>query len=292
MFVNGVLYNGEVWQGLRATDLTLLENIDHQLMSIICDGHSKTPVEFYYLETATQPLKSIVASRRILYLHHILSRNNEELIRRVFNAQKDNTTPGDFLELVKGDLANIGETFDEKSIGSQTKTQYKNYIRKKMKLKAFEDLKTMQAGHSKIRGIKYDKFTIQEYMTSPTFTNEMVSLLFNMRCSMTRGVKCNFSSIFRGDLGCKLKCDIPEALDSQEHLNSCPRILSKMQGDQHLSFKYADIFGSLGEQRQAVEVLARILEIRDQILGESLPVGQNTGPNSTVTPPVNVVFVK
>ena len=32
----------------------------------------------------------------------------------VFNAQKDNTTPGDFLELVKGDLANIGETFDEK----------------------------------------------------------------------------------------------------------------------------------------------------------------------------------
>ena len=59
-----------------------------------------------------------------------------------------------------------------------------------------------------------------------------------------------------------------------------------------MSFKYADIFGSLGEQRQAVEVLARILEIRDQILDESLPVGQNTGPNSTVTPPVNVDFVK
>ena len=56
-----------------------------------------------------------------------------------------------------------------------------------------------------------------------------------------------------------------------------------------MSFKYADIFGSLGEQRQAVEVLARILEIRDQILDESLPVGQNTGPNST---PVNVVFAK
>ena len=129
-------------------------------------------------------------------------------------------------------------------------------------------------------------------MTSPTFTNEKVSLLFNMRCSMTRGVKCNFSSIFRGDLGCKLKCDIPEALDSQEHLNSCPGILSNMKGDHNLSVNYADIFGSLGEQRQAVEVLARILEIRDQILDESLPVGQNTGPNSTVTPPVNVVFVK
>ena len=65
-----------------------------------------------------------------------------------------------------------------------------------------------------------------------------------------------------------------------------------MQGDQHLSVKYDDIFGSLAEQREAVKVLARILEIRDQLLDESLPVGQNTGPNSTVTPPVNVVFVK
>ena len=52
---------------------------------------------------------------------------------------------------------------------------------------------------------------------------------------------------------------------------------------------YDDIFGSLEEQREAVQVLARILEIRDQLLEESLPVGQNTGPNST---PVNVVFAK
>ena len=65
-----------------------------------------------------------------------------------------------------------------------------------------------------------------------------------------------------------------------------------MQGEQHLSVKYDDIFGSLAEQREAVKVLARILEIRDQLLDESLPVGQNTGPNSAVTPPVNVVFVK
>ena len=189
-------------------------------MCIICDGHSKTPVEFYYLETASQPLKSILASRRIMYLHHILSRNSEELIKRVFNAQKDNITPGDFLELVKGDLANIGEAFDEESIMLQTKPQYKNHIKKKIRAKVFEDLKAMQMGHSKIRGIKYDHFKIQSYVTSPTFSNEMVSLLFNMRCSMTRGIKCNFPSMFRGDMKCKLKCDVPEALDSQQHLKS------------------------------------------------------------------------
>ena len=69
----------------------------------------------------------------------------------------------------------------------------------------------------------------------------------------------------RKHMSCKLKCGITEAINNQEHLNSCPRILSNMQGDQHLSVKYDDIFGSLAEQREAVKVLARILEIRDQL---------------------------
>ena len=129
-------------------------------------------------------------------------------------------------------------------------------------------------------------------MTSPPFSNEMVRLLFNLRCSMTRGVKTNFPSMFRGDMGCKLKCDIPEALDSQQHIKSCPILISKLKGNQHLSVSYEDIFGSLEEQREAVQVLARILEIRDQLLDESLPVGQNTGPNSTVASPVNLDFAK
>ena len=112
-----------------------------------------------------------------MYLHHILGRNKEELIRRVYNAQRDNITHGDFVELVKGDLEYIGEAFDEESMMLQTKIQFKNHIKKKIKAKAFEDLKILQMGHSKIRHIKYDHFKIQNYMTSPTFSNEMVRLL-------------------------------------------------------------------------------------------------------------------
>ena len=83
-----------------------------------------------------------------MYLHHLLSRNNEELIRRVYDAQRDNTTTGDFIELVKEDLTNIGEAFDEKHITKQTKNQFKNHIRNQIKLRAFEDLKNQQMKHS------------------------------------------------------------------------------------------------------------------------------------------------
>ena len=67
-------------------------------MKVICDGHSKAPTEFLYLETGATPLKDIVALRRIMYLHNILNRDKEELVRRIYETQKQNPTKGDFIE--------------------------------------------------------------------------------------------------------------------------------------------------------------------------------------------------
>ena len=75
MFVNGVLYNSETWQGLNSTDITSLSIVDHKIMRVICNGHSKTPTEFYFLETGALPLENIIASRRIMYHHNIISRD-------------------------------------------------------------------------------------------------------------------------------------------------------------------------------------------------------------------------
>ena len=49
----------------------------------------------------------------------------------------------------------------------------------------------------KIRDIKYKELKIQPYMKSGIFTNTMVTTLFNMRSSMTRNIKNNFSSMHR-----------------------------------------------------------------------------------------------
>ena len=45
-------YNSEVWHSLTKGDIFKLEVIDHQVMRAICYAHSKTPVEFLYLETS------------------------------------------------------------------------------------------------------------------------------------------------------------------------------------------------------------------------------------------------
>ena len=197
MFLNGVLFNSEVWQGLAATDITLLENLDHQVMRIICNGHAKTPIEFYYLETGATPLKQIISSRRIMYLHNILSREDSELVKRVYVTQRDNPTSGDFVELVKSDLEDINIEYIEKAIIQQSKTQLKLIIKEKLKASVLMKLKDKQSSHSKIRDIKYNKLQIQPYMASNKFTNEMVQLIFNFRSSMIKNIKANFSSINR-----------------------------------------------------------------------------------------------
>ena len=42
MFINGLLFNSEVWQGAGSSDIKCLKNVDHQLMRVICNGHAKT----------------------------------------------------------------------------------------------------------------------------------------------------------------------------------------------------------------------------------------------------------
>ena len=107
MFVNGVLFNSEVWQEATATEVASLEKVDNKLLRSICKAHSKTPVEFLYLETGCIPLRFLMQSRRLMYLHHILRRDDKELIKRVYNAQKENITKGDFAEQVKRDMEDM-----------------------------------------------------------------------------------------------------------------------------------------------------------------------------------------
>ena len=52
-----------------------------------------------------------ISSRRLNYLQTILRRPKEELIQRVYDAQKSDPTPGDFYQFVKDDIG--GEITEE-----------------------------------------------------------------------------------------------------------------------------------------------------------------------------------
>ena len=65
-----------------------LEEVDHYLLRKIMNGHSKTAKETLHLETGTIPIRFIIKQRRLAYLHHLLTRDERELISKVFYSQK------------------------------------------------------------------------------------------------------------------------------------------------------------------------------------------------------------
>ena len=93
-FINGCFVNSEVWNGYTDNDLKDLEVIDHQILQVVTGAQAKVPTEMLYLETAQIPLKYIISARRLLYLHTILKRDKDELIRKKIYCHERRTFKG------------------------------------------------------------------------------------------------------------------------------------------------------------------------------------------------------
>ena len=100
MLINGILTNCEVWLNVKEDHLKTLEAADNELMRKIFNAHSKTACELFFLETAKIPIRLLISKRRLMYLWHLLRRNEEELIKKVYQTQKVKTTNGDWFQMI------------------------------------------------------------------------------------------------------------------------------------------------------------------------------------------------
>ena len=69
MLINGILFNSEAWHNVSQDDLKILEKVDEALLRGILNAHSKIPLEALFLESSSIPIRFIVSSRRMMYLH-------------------------------------------------------------------------------------------------------------------------------------------------------------------------------------------------------------------------------
>ena len=155
-FVNGCLYNSEVWSNIAAQDVQKLEAIDNKILRHILGAHSKVPTEFLHLETGTLSISSVIAVRQMCYLQTILKRHKSELIRRVYFAMKNKPVKGDWIKLVERDFESINETIDEDQIENQTEKEYKKKIKDKVRQSAFRNFNEIKLNHSKVKNVEYE----------------------------------------------------------------------------------------------------------------------------------------
>ena len=124
-------------------------------------------------------------------------RDEHELLKRIFQAQRDEPKRGDWWLMAKKDMEKFD--IDKNALKKKTKAQAKEYIRKQIYSKTFENLKDIQRTHSKIKDIDYAHFKKQNYITNSKLKYEEASLLFALTSQTVKNIKCKIKSYIQND---------------------------------------------------------------------------------------------
>ena len=243
--------------------------MDESLLRGILNAHSKIPVEALYLETGSVPIRYIISSRRLMYLHSILQRDSDELVRKVYEAQKVVITPGDFLELVEEDKELINLEISEDEIKSMKKAKFRTIVRRKMRDAAYKSLNQVKENHSKINGLTYDKLEQTAYLSSPMFNTDSRKLLIALRTRTVKNIRNDFRGMFP-DNKCLLSCGNTDTL---QHVLECS-VLRRHHISQNITssgVRYTDVFSiNIKTQKQATQLYSELLEIRENLTSQTV----------------------
>ena len=266
LLLNGTLFNSEAWHGLKKCQIDAFEKIDEALIKGLTASHSKIPICALYLETGQVPVRYILACRRILYLQTILHRTDEELIKRVYLAQRADTTDGDFCQLVDDDMRLLDLQLTDSQIESQSSFDLKKIVKVKARQAAFKYLIGIKESKTKMDNISYmNSFLPQSYLL--TMTREQSSLMLALRTRTLRGIRTDFGNMFT-DKQCPLQgC---QELDSIAHLLTCS-VLQQAVPAGPTVVQYGDVFSPCQEtQNTAILMFSQLVKTREGLLEQNV----------------------
>ena len=251
---NGILFSTEAWSSILNRDMDRLEQVDLALLKQLVDGHSKCSKVFYYLEFGLISLRHLIMSRSLMFHHHILTREDNETIKKVYMKQKESNLKGDWYRMIVSDFEFIEEAIDEEVIKNIQKEDYRVFINSKIKAGAYKYyMELKEKSRKKLKYLQYEEICIQPYLTKEYFSFDEKKLLFSLR-SMCYDARLNFRKLNKRNLRCRLNCYNEE---SQCHIfQSCRPILDKLGLKEVPNINY--IYGTPVEQKKPSKYLSKL----------------------------------
>ena len=199
MLINGIITNAEVWYNVNEEHYKILEAADKDLFRNIFNAHSKTASELFYLETGKIPIRFVISKRRFGYLWQILTRSDEELIKKIYQTQSLIVTKGDWYQMIQNLKQKFGISSSDEEISKMSKNKFKSLVEKKVNEFAFKYLKDIAARHSKSLKILEESSRLKtlkkkNYLQENNFSKVDTQLLFELRTRML-DVKTNFGEM-------------------------------------------------------------------------------------------------
>ena len=258
LFVNSVMVNSEVWHNVQMKHVLSLEQSDLNLMKKILNSHSKTASEAYYLELAKYPLRFTLSKRRLMYLWHLLHRDTNELIYKIYQAQKLNENRGDWVKILNEERFRYGIVESDEEISQLSKNKFKKVVQEKIQKFANKYLHDLAKTHKKSAKIENKKFVRQLYFADRRFSREDIQLLFALR-TRTINVKQNFKSQYE-NMNCRI-CKVENSLEDEEHILHCGAF-DEYTGD----IMFNDVYGNIDKQFEAVKIYKKVIRRREVYL--------------------------
>ena len=239
LLLSSMLTNAETWVDVKKSEIVELEQVDENLLRSVLEAPSSTPKEMLYLELGIVPIRFIMMSRRLSFLHYIMNQKEDSLLYNFFQAQLKHPVKKDWCETIKEDLDYLSIKVKIEELKNISKNQFKHIVKKAVDVKAFEYLKAEKGKHSKVKDTKHDKLEMQDYLSPNTLSNLEAKFIFLLRTRMLE-VKANFKNK-HADLLC-VACNVCE--ETQEHILSCNELKSRTNVVQDMPHYYSDLFGN------------------------------------------------
>ena len=197
-----------------------------------------------------------------MYLWHILSRDESELISRIYQTQKVSNSVGDWIRLVEADKTEIGICLTDSEIQGVSKNVFNNFLKKKVQANMLKYLQNLKQKHSKSKYLQCTELKPAEYIYSSRLTTKEKQLLLKLR-SRTLDVKENFKGL-NSSPWCTSCGLFPE---TQHHLLQCPELVNSLKYlNMNLSRLNENfIYGNIYQQEMIIKIYSEVLDARESL---------------------------
>ena len=265
ILLSKMLLSAESWHKLFLYQIEKLEEVDRMFFRQLFNCHSKTAIEFYYIESASIPIRIKVSAKRLMYWWHILHVDKSELIYRVYSAQKLSPISGDCVNQLENDKEKFSITLSDKEMASISQEKFRKYVRKKSIELTIEYLEKLQRKNSKSKLLDMKDMRISSYLQDIRFSKCERELLFQLR-SRTIWVKENFPNAY---LDNNMLCDLCQLFPcTQSHPLHCPKLTTTMIVDKKLNISDSHLYGDVDQQLVYVKIYKQYWDLREQMMTE------------------------
>ena len=215
-----LLNSAETWIGLPKKGEELLNEIHMYFMRRVLKVPISCPIPIMYHDLGQVLMKNQVMKKKLLFLFHISSLAEEEISKKFYRKQKEESLPGLVNECGKW-LIEMNVTFT--MMETMTKSQWKRTVNNFTKKKNKEELVHMSRRYSKISAEEIEKENgeLKIYMKTLQYEDSLV--MFRIRAKICPTIKTHWKNdpSYRQTLwSCSSKCP---SLDQISHIMSCIR---------------------------------------------------------------------